>query len=58
MRQEELMQAGFARVDITPPIGARMTGFADRDRARGLRRVFMTILMRGRCTSHTAARRR
>lgn len=40
------MKAGFARVNINPPIGTRMTGFGSRDRERGCESIHDDIFVR------------
>ena len=40
------MKAGFARININPPIGTRMTGFGSRDRERGCEGIHDDIYVR------------
>lgn len=46
------MNAGFARALITPPLGARMEGYGNRDRARGAESVLDELYVRALHVEH------
>ncbi|MFC1717663.1 hypothetical protein ACFL6S_28640 [Candidatus Poribacteria bacterium] len=46
------MKAGFARVNINPPIGTRMTGFGGRDRDHGCEAIHDDIYVRALYLTH------
>ena len=46
------MKAGFARVNINPPIGTRMTGFGPRDRDHGCEAIHDDIYTRALYLTH------
>ena len=46
------MKAGFARVNINPSIGTRMTGFGTRDRTRGCEAIHDDLYVRALYLEH------
>lgn len=54
LKGQEAMQAGFAKVRITPPLGTTMYGFGSRDRQHGCEGIHDDLFVRALYLCHNA----
>ena len=52
MKKDDGMDAGYAKACITPPLGTRMCGYAERDRGPGCEAVHDDLYVRAGYLRH------